>query len=172
MIRILVTVATALFAATAVRAETFLYVSVAAEKRIAVYRVDGDTGKLTHRGDCPVADGEPGALTVDPARRFLFAAVRSTGKLAAFRIDAGTGKLTHLNTVPASPDPLTQTDADRVMIGEGIADLPRVIANLRSIGYRGPLSLELFNRALWSKDPAEVVRTGLERIKGLTDSGG
>ena len=41
------------------------------------------------------------------------------------------------------------------MLGEGIADLPRVIANLRSIGYRGPISLELFNRDLWEQDPAD-----------------
>jgi 2-keto-myo-inositol isomerase len=76
----------------------------------------------------------------------------------------------HINDVPASPDPLTQTDADRVMLGEGIADLPRVIANLRSIGYRGPLSLELFNPALWEQDPAEVVRRGLDRIRGLVEA--
>jgi sugar phosphate isomerase/epimerase len=75
----------------------------------------------------------------------------------------------HINDVPATPDPLTQTDADRVMVGDGIADLRRVIANLRTIGYRGPLSLELFNRDLWTKDPAEVVKTGLERLKALTE---
>jgi sugar phosphate isomerase/epimerase len=73
----------------------------------------------------------------------------------------------HINDLPAQPDPLTQTDADRVMVGEGIADLPRVIANLRSIGYRGPLSLELFNRDLWAQDPAQVLRRGIERIRGL-----
>jgi 2-keto-myo-inositol isomerase len=73
----------------------------------------------------------------------------------------------HINDVPAVPDPLTQTDADRVMVGDGIADLPRVIANLRTIGYRGPLSLELFNRDLWAQDPSEVVRRGLERIQAL-----
>ncbi|WP_406696690.1 sugar phosphate isomerase/epimerase [Singulisphaera sp. Ch08] len=75
----------------------------------------------------------------------------------------------HINDLPASPDPLTQTDADRVMLGEGIADLPRVIANLRTIGYRGPLSLELFNRELWSHDPYEVARAGIERMKSLVE---
>lgn len=75
----------------------------------------------------------------------------------------------HINDLPAKPDPRTQNDADRVMVGEGIADLPRVIANLRSIGYHGPLSLELFNPSLWEKDPAEVVRVGLERIKALVE---
>ncbi len=38
---------------------TFVYVSVAAEKRIAVYRMDRTTGKLTHRGDAKL-DGELG----------------------------------------------------------------------------------------------------------------
>ena len=68
-------------------------------------------------------------------------------------------------TCRPSPIPLTQKDEDRVMVGEGIADLPRVIANLRTIGYRGPLSLELFNRELWSQDPDTVIRRGIERIR-------
>jgi 2-keto-myo-inositol isomerase len=76
----------------------------------------------------------------------------------------------HINDVPAQPDPLTQKDEDRVMVGDGIADLPRVIANLRSIGYRGPLSLELFNRALWAQDPYQVVKRGLDRIRALVEA--
>jgi 2-keto-myo-inositol isomerase len=75
----------------------------------------------------------------------------------------------HINDLPAVPDPLVQRDEDRVMVGEGIADLPRVIANLRSIGYRGPLSLELFNRKLWEQDPLEVVTRGLVRIRELVE---
>lgn len=101
-----------LFLANLARGETFVYISVAAEKRIAVYQLDGATGKLTHRSDCQVTDGEPGALTVDPEKRFLLAAIRSTGKLASFRLDAGTGKLTHVNTVVVGPDP-AQVATDR-----------------------------------------------------------
>ena len=56
------------------------------------------------------------------------------------------------------------------MVGEGIADLPRVIANLRTIGYRGPLSLELFNEILWAKDPLEVCRVGLDRVRSLVEA--
>jgi sugar phosphate isomerase/epimerase len=68
------------------------------------------------------------------------------------------------------PDPLTQTDYDRVMVGDGIADLPKVIANLRSIGDRSPLSLELFNRELWECDPEIVVKRGLDRVRGLVEA--
>ena len=75
----------------------------------------------------------------------------------------------HINDLPAKPDPLTQKDEDRVMVGDGIADLPRVISNLRTIGYRGPLSLELFNRSLWEEDPLEVIERGLERIRALVE---
>jgi len=87
------------------RGETFVYISVAAEKQIAVYQLDSATGKLTHKNDCQVADGDPGALTVDPEKRFLLAAIRSTGKLASFRLDAPTGKLMHIDTVTVGPDP-------------------------------------------------------------------
>jgi sugar phosphate isomerase/epimerase len=76
----------------------------------------------------------------------------------------------HINDLPPEPDPLIQKDADRVMVGEGIADLPLVIANLRVIGYRGPLSLELFNPRLWSEDPLHVARRGLERVRALVDA--
>ncbi len=75
----------------------------------------------------------------------------------------------HINDIPAVPDPLTQSDSDRVLPGDGIANLPRVIANLRTIGYRGPLSLELFNPSLWEADPLDVVRRGLDRVRALVE---
>jgi sugar phosphate isomerase/epimerase len=75
----------------------------------------------------------------------------------------------HINDLPASPDPHIQKDEDRVMVGDGIADLPRVITNLRKIGYRGPLSLELFNRALWEADPRDVIERGLKRVRALVE---
>ncbi len=75
----------------------------------------------------------------------------------------------HINDLPRELDPLTQKDEDRVMVGDGIAPLPRVIANLRAIGYRGPLSLELFNRGLWAEDPVLVVKRGLDRVRALVE---
>ena len=109
----------------------------------------------------PPGDGRGRRLPHDPRRRHGRRPAHLPGdRLANF----------HINDVPAQPDPLTQTDEDRVMVGDGIADLPRVIANLRSIGYRGPLSLELFNRDLWECDPATVVKRGLERVRSLVES--
>jgi sugar phosphate isomerase/epimerase len=108
--------------------------------------------------------GEPGATVVAD----VFHMIRGGGSVDdLLQLPGDRIACFHINDLPATPDPLTQTDADRVMVGDGIADLPRVIANLRAIGYRGPLSLELFNRDLWAKDPAEVVRIGLERVKAV-----
>jgi 6-phosphogluconolactonase len=94
----------ALFFASSALAADVVYISVAEEKRIAIYQIDSSDGKLTKVGDASTT-GEPGALTTDPKRHFLFAALRSTGELAAFRIDPTTGKLTHINTVEAGADP-------------------------------------------------------------------
>ena len=56
-------------------------------------------------------------------------------------------------------------DADRIYPGEGILPLVDALRSLYTIGYRGPLSLELFNRAHWEQDPKQVAKTGLERLR-------
>jgi 6-phosphogluconolactonase len=84
-------------------AADYVFVSLAGDKRIAVYQADLRDGSLKHRADVAI-DGEPGALTVDSSHHFLFASVRSEGKLAAFRIGR-TGQLKILSTVPAGADP-------------------------------------------------------------------
>jgi sugar phosphate isomerase/epimerase len=77
----------------------------------------------------------------------------------------------HINDLPAAPLPVEQTDHDRVLVGDGVANLKRVLANLRTIGYTGPLSLELFNKTLWDQPPEEVARRGLERLRTLVEAG-
>ncbi|OAI53188.1 hypothetical protein AYO44_16205 [Planctomycetaceae bacterium SCGC AG-212-F19] len=102
--RTLAALALLCLSATTALAETFVYVALQGEKKIAVYQFDPAEGKLTHRSDAKI-DGEPGALTTDPKQQFLFAAIRSEGNLAAFKIDRTTGKLTLVNTVDAGLDP-------------------------------------------------------------------
>jgi 6-phosphogluconolactonase len=85
------------------RADTFAYVSLAKDKKIAVYQVDATTGALTHVSDAS-CEGEPGALVANPARTLLFASLRPEGKLVAFRISQ-RGTLEHVNTIEAGPDP-------------------------------------------------------------------
>jgi 6-phosphogluconolactonase len=94
----------ALLCAGSAFAADVVYVSVAGEKRIAIYQIASADGRLTPVGNVSTT-GEPGALTTDPKRQYLFAALRSTGELAAFRVERTTGKLTHINTVMGGADP-------------------------------------------------------------------
>jgi 6-phosphogluconolactonase len=85
-------------------AETFAYVSLAKDKKIAVYKIEAATGALTHVADAD-CEGEPAALVANPAKTALFASLRPEGRLRAFRIDPQAGTLTHLNTIDAGVDP-------------------------------------------------------------------
>jgi sugar phosphate isomerase/epimerase len=70
----------------------------------------------------------------------------------------------HVNDYPAK-DRKTITDADRVYPGEGVAPLKDLFRDLRAIGYRGMLSLEVFNRDYWRQDALAVAVTGLEKLR-------
>lgn len=95
--RLILTLVLSLGAVMSAYADTFVYVSMAPEQKIQVYRLDAATGMLT-AVDATAVAGVPGALAVDPRRTFLFASLRTTGALASFRIDPATGKLTPLST--------------------------------------------------------------------------
>jgi 2-keto-myo-inositol isomerase len=70
----------------------------------------------------------------------------------------------HVNDYPDMPrDKIT--DADRVFPGDGIAPLPMILRTLYDSGFRGALSLEVFNREYWRRDPEEVLREGVEKMK-------
>ena len=72
----------------------------------------------------------------------------------------------HVNDYPKI-DREKITDADRVYPGDGVAPLKDVFAALRAAGYRGFVSLELFNRDYWKQDPLAVARTGLAKMKAV-----
>ena len=73
--------------------------------------------------------------------------------------------LLHVNDFPGGIDRDTITDADRVYPGDGVAPLGQILRDLRDIGYRGALSLELFNADYWSQPAQQVVETGLAKTK-------
>ncbi len=73
----------------------------------------------------------------------------------------------HFNDYPADPPRSKLTDADRVFPGDGVAPLRSLLHDLAAGGFRVTLSLELFNRKLWSQDPLTVAKTGIEKLKAL-----
>lgn len=75
----------------------------------------------------------------------------------------------HFNDTPALPPREQQHDKDRVYPGDGHLPLRHELDLLRQTGYNRWLSLELFNEALWAKDPLEVARIGLEKMRAIAE---
>jgi sugar phosphate isomerase/epimerase len=71
----------------------------------------------------------------------------------------------HVNDYPALPPREEIKDADRVYPGDGVAPNREIYRTLRDIGFRGALSLELFNRDYWQQDALLVAQTGLRKMK-------
>jgi sugar phosphate isomerase/epimerase len=71
----------------------------------------------------------------------------------------------HMNDYPADPPRETIGDANRVYPGDGVAPLSAILRGLRTSGFAGWLSLELFNRDYWKQNALDVARTGLAKMK-------
>ena len=71
----------------------------------------------------------------------------------------------HVNDYPKDKNRAAIKDADRVFPGDGIAPLADVFRTLRDIGYRGMLSLELFNPEYYKRDAQGVATEGLEKLR-------
>lgn len=85
---------------------------------------------------------------------------------AGLRLIAGSAiHCFHMNDYPATPPREMIRDADRVYPGDGVAPITQILRDLFATGFRGTLSLELFNPEYWKQDPLEVARTGLEKMK-------
>jgi sugar phosphate isomerase/epimerase len=73
----------------------------------------------------------------------------------------------HMNDYPANPPRDKITDAHRVYPGDGVAPLTTMLRDLHAVGFRGLLSLELFNPHYWKQDALLVARTGLEKMRSV-----
>jgi len=71
----------------------------------------------------------------------------------------------HMNDYPANPPRATIEDSDRVFPGDGVAPLKSIFRDLKANGFNGVLSLELFNPSYYQRDPLEVIKLGLEKMK-------
>jgi len=89
-------------------------------------------------------------------------------EFAALRMLSGQAvHVFHMNDYPADPPRDKIADKDRVYPGEGIAPLAQILRDLIAAGFRGVLSLELFNPEYWKQDPLTVATTGLAKMKAM-----
>lgn len=72
----------------------------------------------------------------------------------------------HVNDYPRI-DREKITDADRVFPGDGVAPLRELFGTLQQMNYTGFVSLELFNREYWKRNPQDVAQTGLRKMQAL-----
>lgn len=82
-------------------------------------------------------------------------------------IDGKMIEVFHINDYPGDIPREQMEDKDRIYPGDGVAPLRQVAADLRAMGGEKILSLELFNREYWKRDPLSVAKTGVEKMRGL-----
>jgi 2-keto-myo-inositol isomerase len=70
----------------------------------------------------------------------------------------------HINDYPNDPSRSEIKDEHRVYPGDGVAPISSILQTMVANGFRGTLSLELFNRDYWKQDAQEVANTGLAKM--------
>lgn len=84
----------------------FLYGSVREYNGIAIFAIDGASGRLTARGHEPTQGENPRSITLDPAGIFLLVANQDSDNVVTFRIDQSTGALTATGAIAHTPSPV------------------------------------------------------------------
>ncbi len=81
-------------------------------------------------------------------------------------VDVGRVFIVHINDVQDLP--LAQlTDGHRLLPGEGILPLNRMISRLQARGYNGAYSLEVMRPAYREREPLEYAQAGLEKTQSV-----
>lgn len=124
-------------------------------------------GPLSHGIYVTVAAGRPDAsLLLD-----VFHLYKSGTPFTALRqINGGALHVMHLNDYPQAADSSTLNDSNRIYPGDGVAPFRQILRDLRDNGFRGYLSLELFNREYWKKSAEENLATAMKKIKSTVQA--
>ena len=124
-------------------------------------------GPLSHGIYAAVAAGRADAsLLLD-----VFHLYKSGTPFTALKqINGASLHVMHLNDYPQAADSSTLNDSNRIYPGDGVAPLREIMRDLRDNGFRGYLSLELFNRDYWAKSADENLKTAMEKIRSTVRS--
>ncbi|MEO6237284.1 MAG: sugar phosphate isomerase/epimerase family protein, partial [Vicinamibacterales bacterium] len=124
-------------------------------------------GPLSHGVYVAVAAGRADAsLLLD-----VFHLYKSGTPFTALRqINGASLHVIHLNDYPQAADSSALNDGHRIYPGDGVAPLGQILRDLRDNGFRGCLSLELFNRDYWARSADENLKTAMEKIRGSVRS--
>ena len=84
----------------------FVYGSNRGHDSIAIFSIDGSTGRVARIGNESTQGKVPRNFNIDPTGQFLVAANQDSDSLVVFRIDAATGKLTPVGSPVEAPVPV------------------------------------------------------------------
>ena len=84
----------------------FLYASNRGHDSLAVFALDGETGRLTPLGHVPAGGQTPRHFAIDPTGAFLLCAHQDSDTVATFAIDTNTGGLTPTGHTARVPSPV------------------------------------------------------------------
>jgi 2-keto-myo-inositol isomerase len=124
-------------------------------------------GPLSHGIYVTVAAGRADAsLLLD-----VFHLYKSGTPFTALKqVNGASLHLMHLNDYPQAADPSTLNDGNRIYPGDGVAPFRQILRDLRDNGFRGHLSLELFNKEYWARSADENLKTAMEKIRATVRS--
>ncbi len=76
----------------------------------------------------------------------------------------------HMNDYPSSPARELLTDAHRLLPGKGVCQYDQILPQLYEAGFRGGLSVELFNKEYWaSMDAPTMLKNSYESTRGVVE---
>lgn len=120
--------------------------------------------RLSDAADIAINSGHPKACVLPD----IYHMYKGDSPFAGLRLMSGLGvHVIHANDYPAKPPRATIKDSDRVFPGDGIAPLATIFRDLRDAGFRGTLSIELFNPTYWQQDANTVARTALAKTRAM-----
>jgi 2-keto-myo-inositol isomerase len=132
--------------------------------QLEIWGASQTLGRLGEAAFVVVEAGHPDACLLLDAYHIY----KSGSSFAGLKLlNGGAMHVFHVNDYPADPPRETVSDADRVYPGDGVCPLPAILRDLHAAGFRGALSLELFNREYWKQEASVIARTGLEKTRAV-----
>lgn len=130
--------------------------------QVEVWGFSKTLGTLGEAAHVAINCGQPNACILAD----VYHLYKGGSQIEGLKLLAGSSMhVFHFNDYPAMPARAEIKDAQRVFPGDGVAPLDEILRTLRDIGFRGVLSLELFNAEYWNQDALLVARTGLDKMR-------
>ena len=137
--------------------------------QLEIWGASKTLGKLSEAIFVAVEAGRPDACLLLDAYHLY----RGGGGFDGLRLINGAAMhVFHINDYPAEPEREQLKDSDRLLPGDGICPLPDVLRTLHATGFRGALSLEIFNRDLWQQNPLDAAKLGREKMEATVAAAG